>query len=63
MRHNNQNKTGYHDDLFNRVSHYNHLLEASENHNRKDELEYKLLVSSQQGRSRFDSKLYKSSEK
>lgn len=63
MRPNNQNKTGYYEDLFNRLAHYNHLLEASDSRSRKEELEQKGNPHVQHGHSRFDSKLYKSAEK
>lgn len=60
---NNLNKTGYHDELFNRLAHYNHLLEASDSNHRKEDSELRLMTHAHQGRSRFDTKVYKSAEK
>jgi hypothetical protein len=36
MRLNNQNKINLYDNLFNRLAHYNHLLEASDCRSRRE---------------------------
>lgn len=60
MQVNNLNKTNYYEKVFNQLSHYNHLLEASDSKSRKVDNDHSLNPKPHPALSRFDNKLYKS---